>query len=165
MNTQPGEKSPLTCPDASTYYKHQNVDTSAQYYVNLAGVEMKKACSWGSDETDSGNAYGNWAPVNMGVGTNSQGATFVSLLSTEQNFPKKVVPLNFNIEMKGDFGGSACMYIVKNGQGQFCSGGTMQNPQNCKAHGQYVNKQGPVPGCTVRPIRHLGKSCVANQSP
>ena len=85
----------------------------------------------------------------MGVGTNSDGATFVSLLSTEQNYPTKVVPLNFNIELQGDFGGSSCMYILKDGKGQFCSGGTMESPQNCKPQGQFVNGGGPVPGCTV----------------
>ena len=126
-----------------------DTDTSAQYYVNMAGVEMSKACSWGQDETGSGNAYGNWASVNIGVGTNSNGATFISLLSTEQNKPNKIVPLGFNIEVQGDLGGSACMYIMKDGQGQFCSSGTMSNPQSCKPHGQFVSGAGPVPGCTV----------------
>ena len=146
----------MTCPDSKSYFSWLEKSTTAQYYVNPAGMEMSSACRWGSDETDSGKAYGNWAPVNFGVGTNPQGQTFISMLSTEQNYPKKVVPLNFNIEIQGDLGGSACMYIVKNGQGKFCSSGTMSNPQNCQTHGQFVAGSGPVPGCTVRTTLHFG---------
>ena len=123
---------------------------------------MSKACTWGSDETASGDAYGNWAPVNMGVGTNADGATFISLLSTEQNFPNKIVPLNFNIELQGDFGGSACMYVVQGGQGQFCSGGTIDSPQNCKPHGQFKSGAGPVPGCTVGLLRFRPQSLASD---
>ena len=163
LNTQPGKTYPLTCPDAKDYYSHQGASTSAQYYVNLAGVEVHKACTWGEDETDSGDAYGNWAPVNMGVGTNEQGATFISLLSTEQNYPHKIVPLNFNIEIKGDLGGSACMYVVKDGQGQFCSQGTLSSPSKCQPHGQYKSGAGPVPGCTVQVFSGSAEVCYSHQ--
>ena len=156
LNTQPGQTYPLTCPDSRTYFKHLDSATTAQYYVNPSGLSVDKACSWGQDDTASGLAYGNWAPVNMGVGTDDSGATWISLLSTEQNFPDKVVALDYSINLKGDFGGASCSYTVKNGVGQFCS------DSDCQQQGQYVacKKQNPpcnkpVPGCTVSNVGSL----------
>ena len=108
-------------------------------------MSVDKACQWGEDETASGLAYGNWAPVNMGVGTDDSGATWLSLLSTEQNYPHAIVALDYSIELKGDFGGSACNYTVKNGVGNFCT------DSGCQEQGQYSKSHGssPVPGCTV----------------
>lgn len=133
----------------------------------MAGVSVNKACAWGQDETDSGDAYGNWAPTNIGVGTDGSGNTFISLLSTEQNYPKSVVSLKYNIELKGDFGGSKCFYAFKDGKGHYCTGGTVDNPSGCQTQGQYVSGSGPVPGCTVsnRPRNANPKSAnVASRS-
>lgn len=149
LNTQAGETDPLTCPDGKTYYQHLSQTTSAQYYINQPGTAVNEACAWGTDQTGSGIAQGNWAPANLGVGQDADGNKFISMLSTEQNYPDKVIPLTYNIELQGDFGGSACMYVYRNGVGQFCTGGTLASPTGCQTQGQYVAKEGPVPGCTV----------------
>ena len=143
MCVQGGSSGKLAIVEGSKYYKHLGSSVSAQYYVNPKGVAVQDACLWGSDQTANGLATGNWASVNIGLGQNEEGATFISLLSTEQNHPNKVVSLGFNIALEGDFGGSSCSYQMVNGVGQFCS------QDGCQTQGQYVAGTGPVPGCTV----------------
>jgi len=55
----PGKTAPLTVVDSDTYYIWEGGATSAQYYVNNAGVSAQDGCLWG---TSSGNV-GNWAPL------------------------------------------------------------------------------------------------------
>lgn len=103
LNTQPGQTYPLTNPDASQYYIWDNLPTSAQYYINPAGVSVNDACQWGT----AGSNEGNWAPVNMGVGKGLTGETFISLF---QNAPTNTDgKLNFNINITGGISGS-CSY-------------------------------------------------------
>lgn len=101
----------LTCPDASNYYTWEGSSTSAQYYVNPKGVDISDACTWGS----SANPWGNFAPVNLGVGY-SDGAAWLSIF---QNYPTTEAELDFTIEIKSDSDMSGtCRYS----NGKYCSG-------------------------------------------
>ncbi|KAK3116258.1 Beta-glucosidase (SUN) [Teratosphaeriaceae sp. CCFEE 6253] len=121
LNTQPGSTSNLTCPDADNYYNWQGGHTSAQYYVNPAGVAVSDACQWGSDS----NPWGNFAPLNLGVGY-SNGAAWLAIF---QNAPTTSAKLDFSVEIVGDNLSGSCKYE----NGQYCSG------SSCSA----------VTGCTV----------------
>ncbi|KAI4190018.1 MAG: hypothetical protein LQ346_004994 [Caloplaca aetnensis] len=114
LNTQPGSENPLTCPDSTTYFKHDGSPTTAQYYVNNRGVPVHEACSWNTD----GSGKGNWAPTYFGVGQDTYGKTWLSISSTKQNNPKSYSPLDYVAEIVGDGLSGKCR--VKNGQ--FCSG-------------------------------------------
>ncbi|KAK5170411.1 Beta-glucosidase (SUN) [Saxophila tyrrhenica] len=110
LDAQPGSTSPLTCPDADSYYMWQGSHTSAQYYVNPAGVSVENGCQWGS----AGNPWGNYAPLNLGVGY-SNGAAWLSIF---QNSPTTDVKLDFSVEIIGDGVSGTCKYH----NGQYCGG-------------------------------------------
>jgi SUN family beta-glucosidase len=78
------------------------MSTSAQYYVNPKGVGVSDGCKWGSP----GTPWGNYAPVNLGVGT-KDGATWISIMA---NKPTTDAILDFDIEIVGDNLGGACSY-------------------------------------------------------
>ncbi|KAI9835089.1 MAG: Secreted beta-glucosidase sun1 [Sarea resinae] len=120
LNTEAGQSYPLTCPDGNNYFKWNNADTSAQYYVNPKGVAQEKACTWGS----SADNYGNWAPLNLGVGT-VNGATWISIM---QNLPTTDAPLDFDVEIVGDNLGGSCKYSsgkFYNANGEIANGCTV----------------------------------------
>ncbi|KAI9813467.1 MAG: hypothetical protein M1827_004143 [Pycnora praestabilis] len=119
LDTQGGSTNPLTCPDGDTYFKWLGKATSAQYYVNPSGVSASNGCTWGS----SSNDWGNWAPVNLGVGT-VNGATWISIMQNAPTNPN--AKLDFNIEIVGDNLGGSCKYS----NGQFTSA-TGSNNQGC----------------------------------
>ena len=146
LDTTSGNTFPLTVPDESSYYKHNNDPTSAQYYVNLAGVAVQHACNWSSDGTD----IGNWAPVTIGAGRDTSGATWLSIMTTQQNNPTDYKPLNYNIELSGDFGGSKC-FLTHDSSGTpwYCSKG---DPENYSTSDCQTYTGGNVPGCTVRTL-------------
>ncbi|KAL9596946.1 MAG: hypothetical protein Q9219_005457 [cf. Caloplaca sp. 3 TL-2023] len=114
LNTQPGSENPLTCPDSTTYFKHNGDPTTAQYYVNNRGVPVHEACSWNVD----GSGKGNWAPTYFGVGQDMYGKTWLSISSTKQNNPKSYSPLDYVAEIVGDNLSGKCR--LKNGK--YCSG-------------------------------------------
>lgn len=89
-----GETQPLTCPNGATYFHWEGKSTSAQYYVNNAGVSSEKGCQWG----DGSSPIGNWAPMNLGVGY-SNGATWLSMFKNE---PTTDADLDFAISLIGD---------------------------------------------------------------
>jgi hypothetical protein len=124
VNAQPGSTANLTCPDADNYYKWQGGKTSAQYYVNPAGVAVEDACTWGS----SANPWGNWAPMNVGVGW-SNGAAWLSIF---QNAPTTDVKQDYTVEIVGDSISGTCRYQ----NGQYCGGA---NYDSCSS----------TTGCTV----------------
>lgn len=126
LDSQPGTSTPLTCPDASNYYTWQGAHTSAQYYVNPAGVSVEDGCQWGSDA----NPWGNFAPMNLGVGY-SNGAAWLSIF---QNAPTTDAKLDFAVEIVGDGVVGTCKYS----NGQYCGGA---NYDDCSS----------TTGCTVRP--------------
>lgn len=125
VNVQPGGSSNLTCPDADNYYKWQGSSTSAQYYVNPAGVSVSDACQWG----DSSSPWGNFAPLNLGVGY-SNGAAWLSIF---QNSPTTDAKLSFSVEIQGDGMSGTCKYS----NGQYCGGADYDS---CST----------TTGCTVR---------------
>lgn len=110
LDTQPGTTSNLTCPDAANYYDWKGASTSAQYYVNPEGVSVQDACQWGSSD----NPWGNFAPLNLGVGY-SDGAAWLSIF---QNLPTTSATLDFAVEITGDGLSGTCKYS----NGQYCSG-------------------------------------------
>ena len=85
-----GATQPLTVVDQDSYYQWQGKMTSAQYYVNNAGVSVEDGCVWGTD----GSGVGNWAPLNFGAGS-TNGISYLSLIPN----PNNRTPLNFNVKI------------------------------------------------------------------
>ncbi|KAK5714159.1 Beta-glucosidase (SUN) [Elasticomyces elasticus] len=119
LDTQPGSTSNLTCPDADNYYNWQGGHTSAQYYVNPEGVAVQDACQWGSPD----NPWGNYAPLNLGVGY-SNGAAWLAIF---QNAPTTSAKLDFAVEITGDNIVGSCKYS----NGQYCSGSSCSSTTGC----------------------------------
>ena len=119
------------------------MQTTAQYYINPKNTPVDIGCDWSYD----GSHVGNWAPINLGVGEDKLGKTWLSIASTKQNNPISWKELDFNIELQGDFGGdNACFYVFENNVGYYCSKGTPKShdKSNCK-----TQDTAAVPGCTV----------------
>ncbi|ERS95516.1 SUN domain protein (Uth1) [Sporothrix schenckii 1099-18] len=95
--TEPGNTYTLTNLNAKVAYQWQGKYTSGQFYVNNAGVSVEQACVWNSP--DYPNSAGNWAPVNIGAGTDVNGITYLSIFP---NTPTSTAQLNFDIEITGD---------------------------------------------------------------
>ena len=110
VSSGPGSTEKLTCPDGDNYYNWEGSHTSAQYYVNPAGVGIEDGCQWGSDS----NPWGNYAPLNLGVGY-SNGAAWLSIF---QNLPTTSATLDFSVEIVGDGISGTCKYS----NGQYCGG-------------------------------------------
>lgn len=103
LGLQPNEVSGIACPNGATAYKAAGKTTSAQYYVNPAGVDVETACKWGSPD----EPYGNWAPVNIGAGF-SNGFAWLSIFP---NYPTQpTAQLDFKITIVGDVIGNGCTY-------------------------------------------------------
>ncbi|MCJ1403236.1 hypothetical protein MMC11_006459 [Xylographa trunciseda] len=151
LNTQGGSTNPLTCPEAKNYYLHEGSFTSAQYYVNPSGTVVSDACQWSTNGTD----VGNFAPSYVGVGTDQNGGTWLSITSTQQQNPANYQPLDFSIQLQGDFGGSECHMTVKDGTAYYCPNGTPSSfdPTSCKTYikctGSNADTCEEAPGCTV----------------
>lgn len=92
---RPGSTAALTTVDQSTYYQWQGKGTSAQYYVNNAGVSQENGCVWG----ENGSGVGNWAPLNFGAGY-VNGNTYLSLIPN----PNNNSPANFNVKIVAEEG-------------------------------------------------------------
>ncbi|ANB14115.1 putative glucosidase SUN4 [Sugiyamaella lignohabitans] len=122
-----GGSAPLTTVDEANYYVWEGKPTSAQYYVNNAGVSVEDGCIWGTP----GSGVGNWAPLNFGAGF-SNGIAYLSLIPN----PNNNSPANFNVkivssdgsQVNGDCvyengsysnGGNGCTAAVSSGQAQF----------------------------------------------
>lgn len=88
-----GGTQPLTVVDEDTYYRWQGGKTSAQYYVNNAGVSVEDGCNWGSQ----GSGKGNWAPVEFGAGA-TNGQSWLSLIPN----PNNREAANFNVKIVAD---------------------------------------------------------------
>ncbi|KAK6437463.1 Sperm-associated antigen 4 protein [Oleoguttula sp. CCFEE 5521] len=119
LDTQPGQSYPLTCPDADRYYNWKGGKTSAQYYVNPAGVSVSDACQWGSP----GSPWGNYAPLNLGVGY-SGGRAWLSIF---QNAPTTDAKLDFSVEIVGDNVSGKCKYS----NGQYCGDAGCSSSTGC----------------------------------
>ncbi|KAK4035174.1 hypothetical protein C8A01DRAFT_48611 [Parachaetomium inaequale] len=108
LDTSPGNTYPVTNPDSKTYYWWQGTATTAQYYINNAGVEVEEACTWKSSKFPL--SAGNWAPTNLGVGKSVAGETYISLFP---NLPTSNAVLDFDVEITGDISGTC---YLKKGQ-------------------------------------------------
>ncbi|CAK7234314.1 Sperm-associated antigen 4 protein [Sporothrix curviconia] len=95
--TEPGSTYTLTNLNAKTAYQWEGKYTSGQFYVNNAGVSVEQACIWTSTEYPT--SAGNWAPVNIGAGTDINGITYLSIFP---NTPTTTAELDFDIEITGD---------------------------------------------------------------
>jgi hypothetical protein len=126
VDSQPGTIRQLACPDSSTFYQWQGKGTSAQYYINLPGYSVEKACVWGSD----GDDYGNYSPGNLGVGW-SNGRGWFSITANHPTQTK--VKLPYTIELVG--GNTKCRYQ----DGQYCGG---DNYETCSSEGCTVSSAG-----------------------
>lgn len=159
MDVTPGSTKPLTCPNASTYYKWIGKSTTAEYYVNFAGIPVDQGCTWSKDD---GGHKGNWAPVVFGVGTDTAGLTWLSIQTTRQNDPVAgYKDLDYTVELVGDFGGSSCYYVFKDNAGRYCSKGKPSEYESNKASCVTYDKiKTPVPGCTVSRSQQWLLSCV-----
>ncbi|KAI0470136.1 beta-glucosidase-domain-containing protein [Xylaria cf. heliscus] len=94
---------------SNNYYVWQGKSTTLQYYVNKKGVNAEEGCRWTCASDPSG--CGNWAPVNIGVGQDASGTTYLSI------FPNSAISkavLDFNIDISGD-NSIECYYHVGEG--------------------------------------------------
>ncbi|EHN01394.1 Uth1p [Saccharomyces cerevisiae x Saccharomyces kudriavzevii VIN7] len=99
-----GSTQPINVIKEDSYYQWQGKKTSAQYYVNNAGVSESDGCIWGTE----GSGVGNWAPVVLGAGY-TNGITYLSIIPNPNN---KEAP-NFNIKIEATEGSTingACSY-------------------------------------------------------
>lgn len=85
-----GDTQPLTVVDEDSYYEWEGKKTSAQYYVNNAGVSLEDGCVWST----SGSGNGNWAPLNFGAGSTG-GISYLSLIPN----PNNKDALNYNVKI------------------------------------------------------------------
>ena len=111
----PGSENLLTTVDEDNYYNWKGLKTSAQYYVNNAGVSQTDGCVWGTP----GSGVGNWAPLNFGAGY-TNGIAYLSLIPNPNNrnaanFNVKIVAYDDSSVVLGD-----CVYEDGNynGNGQ-----------------------------------------------
>ncbi|KAG0681066.1 putative secreted beta-glucosidase sim1 [Pichia californica] len=109
-----GSENYLTTVDEDNYYVWEGQKTSAQYYVNNAGVSQDDGCIWGT----SGSGVGNWAPLNFGAGYTG-GIAYLSLIPNPNNYDAanynvKIVAYDDSSVVNGD-----CVYEngVYNGDG------------------------------------------------
>ncbi|KAG0681929.1 SUN protein nca3 [Pichia californica] len=75
-----GETQPLSVVDEDTYFTWEGKKTSAQYYVNNAGVSVEDGCIWGTSAAE----VGNYAPIVIGAGSTG-GLTYLSLIPNPNN--------------------------------------------------------------------------------
>lgn len=97
LSATPGGTFPLTNPNSANYYVWEGKPTTAQYYVNPSGLSVEDACVWTSPTNP--DSAGNWAPMNIGVGQDSTGTTYLSIFN---NSPTSSATLNFNVRITGD---------------------------------------------------------------
>jgi len=102
LSVAAGSSESLTCPTEESYYRWGGKLTSAQYYVNPAGVAVQDACQWGN----SGSDTGNWAPLNIGAGF-SNGQAWIGIFPNE---PTTGADLDYSVSITGDNIIGACQY-------------------------------------------------------
>lgn len=96
---------PISVVDEDSYYQWEGKKTSAQYYVNNAGVSAEEGCIWGTD----GSGVGNWAPVVIGAGY-TDGVTYLSIIPNPNN---EETP-NYSVKIEATDGSTvvgSCSYV------------------------------------------------------
>lgn len=114
-----GSSNTITVVNEDSYYKWRGQKTSAQYYVNNAGVSVEDGCIWGKE----GSGVGNWAPVVLGAGY-TDGFTYLSIIPN----PNNRTPPNFNVKIVADEGSTIsgeCYYENGNYNGNGSDGCTV----------------------------------------
>lgn len=114
LSCSAGSVQTLTVPDAANSYVWRGGPSSAQYYVNNAGVGLEDGCVWGQPN----GGKGNWSPVVVGAGYRN-GKTWLSISQNSLNSDS----LNFNIRIVAGDGASVsaeCKYE----NGKFSGGDT-----------------------------------------
>lgn len=124
-----GSENILTVVDQGNYYNWQGMKTSAQYYVNNAGVSQQDGCIWGTP----GSGIGNWAPLNFGAGY-TDGIAYLSLIPNPNNrsaanFNVKIEAYDSNSQVDGNCvyengsyngsGSDGCTVAVRSGKAKF----------------------------------------------
>lgn len=122
-----GSSNQLCVIDSDNYFTWRGGLTSAQYYVNDAGVSVEEGCVWGS----SSGTVGNWAPLNIGAGS-TDGVSWLALIPNPNNrspasYSVKIVATDGSsvngecVYENGKFNGgdSGCTVSVTAGQGAF----------------------------------------------
>lgn len=104
-----GDSSELYNPYQNMSYVWDDSSTSAQYYVNLKGLDKDIACLWDSPDPYSESA-GNWAGVNLGTSVDDEGITYLSIF---HNTPTSDAALDFDITITGDIT-TGCSYFYSN---------------------------------------------------
>lgn len=99
-----GATSTLANVESTDYYEWEGSSTTLQYYINPKGLEPDDACVWTSSSYP--DSAGNWAPINIGVGKNSAGITYLSIFN---NSPTSSATLDFDVVISGDISGT-CSY-------------------------------------------------------
>jgi hypothetical protein len=120
LDVRPGRKHRLAAPDQAKFWKWKGGKTSAQYYINLPGYSVEKACQWGRH----GDNFGNFAPGVLGVGVDN-GIAYVSIFPNHPTQMNVILP--YTITLIG--AESQCRYQG----GQYCMGEGFGNcnPQGC----------------------------------
>lgn len=96
---------PVSVVIEDSYYEWDGKPTSAQYYVNNAGVSVEDGCIWST----SGTTVGNWAPLVIGSGS-LNGVTYLSLIPN----PNNEAGTNYNVKFVARDGAStvgSCSYV------------------------------------------------------
>lgn len=124
-----GSENYLTTVDEDTYFTWEGLKTSAQYYVNNAGVSQTDGCIWGT----AGSGVGNWAPLNFGAGYTG-GIAYLSLIPNPNNldaanFNVKIVAYDSSSSVNGECvyengsyngnGADGCTVAVTSGKAKF----------------------------------------------
>lgn len=87
---QPGQTLELSVPVSDNYYHWRGGKTSAQFYVNPAGVPLEEGCIWGKEH----GGKGNWSPLIFGASYDA-GQTWISVAHNQLNEN----PSNFNVRV------------------------------------------------------------------
>lgn len=90
-----GSTQPLSVVDEDSYFQWEGKKTSAQYYVNNAGVSVEDGCIWGT----AAAGVGNYAPIVIGSGSTG-GLTYLSLIPN----PNNGNGANYNIKIEATSG-------------------------------------------------------------
>jgi hypothetical protein len=108
FNAGAGQTIDLPQIDQATFYHTDTgAPTSAQFYINLPGVAVKDACTWGT----SAKREGNWAPINIGGSDNHVNRNaFWSMFPNMPTQPNPTLPYNIRLTGSGISPSTGCVY-------------------------------------------------------
>lgn len=91
----------LSSPSKEKYYHHQGMGTSAQHYLNMAGVDVKDACVWNNDDPALLSVTGDNSPAIIGAGNafSASGSNLHENWPGISRNPKTKGSLNYAVEV------------------------------------------------------------------